>query len=330
MIRTPDPYGREAAHPLEIPLKGWLQVVHRVSTESIRDNLSVIAAGCAFFAVFALFPALSALFLLYGLTVDPAAIEPQFGVLALVLPPQAYQMIVHETKLIAETSGNAFSWSLAFSLGLALWSVAALVQTVFAALNITYEEQERRGWLRFYVSAFVFAVTGVLGGLVALVAIIYVPIAFAYAGHSTDFQYFVSFARWPLLALMFFLVVACLYRYGPSRSTAKWRWVIPGSIFATIVWLIVSAVFSFYVSEFANYDKLYGSLGAVIVLLFWLYLAFYIVLLGAEINAELELQTARDTTDGKPLPIGERGAFVADHVAGGPHGYMRPVSPAGR
>jgi membrane protein len=111
MIRTPDPYGRDAGHPLEISLRGWLQVVHRVSTESIRDNLSVIAAGCAFFAVFALFPALSALFLLYGLTVDPAAIEPQFGVLALVLPPQAYQMIVQETKLIAETSGNAFSWS---------------------------------------------------------------------------------------------------------------------------------------------------------------------------------------------------------------------------
>jgi len=330
MIRTPDPYGRDAAHPLDIPLKGWLQVVHRVWIESIRDNLSVLAAGCAFFALFALFPALSALFLLYGLTVDPAAIEPQFGVLALVLPPQAYQMIVQETKVIAETSGNVFSWSLAFSLGLALWSAAALVQTVFSALNITYKERERRGWLRFYVSAFVFAVAGVLGGLVALVAIVYLPIAFAYAGHSTDFQYFVSLVRWPLLALMFFLVVACLYRYGPSRRSAKWRWVIAGSVFATIVWLAVSVGFSFYVSNFANYDKLYGSLGAVIVLLFWLYLAFYIVLLGAEINAELELQTARDTTDGKPQPLGERGAFVADHVAGVRDGDMRPGSPASR
>ncbi|MGZ8400831.1 MAG: YihY/virulence factor BrkB family protein, partial [Methyloceanibacter sp.] len=132
---------------------------------------------------------------------------------------------------------------------------------------------------------------------------------------------------WPLLALIVLLFLSLLYRYGPCRRSAKWRWVTVGSLFATIIWLIASAGFSFYVSNFAHYDRTYGSLGAVIVLLFWLYISFYIVLLGAEINAELELQTAQDTTTGKPRPIGRRGAFVADNVAGGVGGHKRPASP---
>ena len=132
--------------------------------------------------------------------------------------------------------------------------------------------------------------------------------------------------RWPFLALFGLFMLAVLYRYGACRRSAKWHWVSVGSLFAMVVWLIASAAFSLYVSNFATYDKLYGSLGAVIILLFWLYISFYIVLIGAEINAELELQTAKDTTAGKPRPMGERGAFVADHVAGGPDGHKRPVS----
>ena len=326
MNRKPDPYGRDATRPLQIPLKGWWQVAQRVWTESARDNLSVIAAGCAFFALFAIFPALSALISFYGLTVDPATIELQFGMLALVLPPQAHDMVVEQTKRVAEASGSALGWSLAVSLGLALWSVTALTQAIFSALNIAYEEPERRSLPRFYLSAFIFAVAGILGGMVTLVAVVYVPIALSYAGYATDFEHFLSRARWPVLALMVLPLLACLYRYGPSRRRAKWRWVTGGSVFATVVWLVASAGFSFYVSNFANYDKVYGSLGAVIVLLFWLYLTFYI-LLGAEINAELELQTAQDTTDGKSRPMGKRGAFVADHLAGGPQGHMRPASP---
>jgi membrane protein len=325
--RKPDPYGRDATRPLHIPLKGWKQVAQRVWTESGRDNLSVIAAGCAFYALFAIFPGLSALIALYGLTADPATIDLQFGMLDLVLPPEAYKMVVEQTTRIAESTSHALGWSLAVSLGLALWSVTLLTQTMFLALNVAYEEPERRSFFQFYLSAFIFAVAGILGGMVTLLAVVYVPIFFALAGYSTDFDRFIGIARWPLLALMVLLLLACLYRYGPSRRSAQWRWVTAGSIFATVVWLIASAGFSFYVSNFAHYDKIYGSLGAVIVLLFWLYITFYIVLLGAEINAELELQTAQDTTEGKPRPIGKRGAFVADHVAGGPKGYARPVSP---
>jgi hypothetical protein len=191
-------------------------VVQRVWAESSRDNLSVIAAGCAFYALFAIFPTLSALISFYGLTADPATIELQFSMLALVLPPQAYHMLVEQTHHIAEASGSILGWSFVVSVGLALWSVTALTRAIFSALNIAYEEHERRSLLRFYLSAFIFTVAGIIGGVVTLLAVVYVPIAFAYVGYTTDFERFISWARWPLLALMALLLLTCLYRYGPS------------------------------------------------------------------------------------------------------------------
>ncbi len=323
MSRKSDPYGRLATSPYLIPLKGWWQVGQRVLIESSRDNLSVVSAGCAFYALFAVFPALSALIALYGLTADPTTVEQQFSMLSSVLPPQAYQIVIDQIRRIGETSSQSLGWGLVLSVGIALWSVSNLTQAMFAALNIAYEEPERRSLVRFYLSAFTFAILGIFSGALMLLAIVYVPILFAYAGYSTSFELAVRVARWPLLALVVLIFLALLYRYGPCRRSAQWRWVTVGSIFATALWLAVSAGFSFYVSHFANYDRTYGSLGAVVVLLIWLYLSFYIVLLGAEVNAELELQTAKDTTHGAPKPMGERGAFVADHVA---HGTKRPVS----
>jgi membrane protein len=263
---------------------------------------------------------------IYGLTADPASVSGHFDTLSFVLPPQAYDVVIEQIRRIAGASQQSLSWGLVFSLGLALWSVGNLIQAMFAALNIAYEEAERRSALQFYLSAFGFALLGIASGLIMLLAIIYVPILFAYAGYSHQFELAVRIARWPLLALLALVLLALLYRYGPCRRSAKWRWVSVGSVFATVVWLAASAGFSFYVSHFANYDRIYGSLGAVIVLLFWLYISFYIVLLGAEINAELELQTAQDTTRGRSRPMGERGAFVADHVAGGVESSKRPRS----
>jgi len=211
------------------------------------------------------------------------------------------------------------------SLILAFWSATAGTQALFAALNIANEEPERRTIFQFYLSAFGFTLAGILGGVVMLLAIVYVPIWFALFGYSHTFELLVKIGRWPFLALLTFCLLSLLYRYGPCRRAAKWHWVTVGSMFATTVWLLASAAFSYYVANFAHYDRFYGSLGAVIILLFWLYISFYIVLLGAEINAELELQTAMDTTSTRP--IGERGAFVADHVAGGPGGDKRPSRP---
>jgi len=197
---------------------------------------------------------------------------------------------------------------------------------MMAALNIAYEEPERRSLFRYYLNAFTFTLTGLAVGVAMLLAIVYVPILFALTGYSYVFELLVRVLRWPFLALFVLIAISFLYRYGPCRRNAKWHWVSVGALFATVVWLVASAGFSIYVSNFANYDKLYGSLGAVIILLLWLYISFYIVLIGAELNAELELQTAKDTTSGKPRPMGSRGAFVADHVAGGPKGNKRPIS----
>ena len=327
MSRKPDPYGRDATRPYHIPLKGWWQVAERVWTESGRDNLSVVAAGCAFYALFAIFPALSALISLYGLTADPAKVELQLSVLAFVLPAQAYEVVIEQIHRIAQTSGSALGWSFVLSLGLALWSVSNLTQAIFAALNIAYEEAEQRSLVSFYLSTLTFALLGILGGVAMLLAIVYVPILFAYAGYSSALELGIKIGRWPLLAMLVLGLLALLYRFGPCRRGAKWHWVSVGSVFATVLWLIASAGFSYYVTNFADYGKTYGSLGAVIVLLLWLYISFYIVLLGAEINAELELQTAQDTTRGKAKPMGKRGAFVADNVAGGPDGHKRPASP---
>ena len=330
MNRKPDPYGRDAKLPYQIPLKGWGQVAQRVWTESNRDNLSVVAAGCAFFALLAIFPVLSAIISIYGLTADPNTVEEHFAMLRSVLPPQASDIVMEQIHRVAVASGGSFGWGLAVSLGLAVWSALAGTQAMMAALNIAYEEAERRSLFRYYFNALSFTVIGMLGGLVMLLAIVYVPILFAFTGFSRALELVVGVGRWPFLALFVLFILSLLYRYGPCRSNAKWHWVSIGSLFAMVAWLIASAGFSLYVSHFANYDRVYGSLGAVIILLFWLYISFYIVLLGAEINAELELQTAQDTTTGKPLPMGERGAFVADHVAGGPQGDKRPVSPVTR
>jgi membrane protein len=323
MNRKPDPYGRDATRPFLIPLKGWWQVAQRVWIESGRDNLSVVAAGCAFYALFAVFPALSALIALYGLTADPASAERQFDMLSSVLPQQAYEVVIDQIRRLAGASSQTLGWGLAFSLGLALWSVGNLVQALFAALNLAYEEPERRSILRYYLSAFGFALLGIVAGVLMLIAIVYVPLLFAYAGFSSAFAPLVKMLRWPILAVLVLISLSLLYRYGPCRRSAKWRWVFVGAMFATVFWLIASAGFSYYVSHFANYDRIYGSLGAVIVLLIWLYISFFIILIGAELNAQLELQTMQDTTRGHPKPMGKRGAFVADNVAAG---IRRPKS----
>jgi membrane protein len=182
------------AGPLLIPLKGWWQVAQRVWIESGRDNLSVAAAGCAFYALFAVFPALSALIALYGLTADPATVEQQFGMLKSVLPPQAYDIVIDQIRRVAEVSSHSLGWGLVFSLGLALWSVGNLIQAIFTALNIAYEEPERRSLLQFYLSAFGFALLGIVIGALMLFALVYLPILFAYAGFSSEFEILVKLA----------------------------------------------------------------------------------------------------------------------------------------
>jgi membrane protein len=288
MNRKLDKLGSDASHAYYVPLKGWWPLIKEVVSKAAGDNLSVVSAGCAFYALFAIFPALTAAIALYGLTADPATVERQFSMLKAVLPPQGYEIVIEQIRRIAETSGQTLGWGFGVSLVIALWSTNLGTQAMFSALNIAYGEPERRSILRFYLSAIGYTIIGILGGVAMLFAIVYVPVLFDDTGHPEAFETIARMVRWPAFVLLTLFLLALIYRFGPSRVSPHWHWISVGSVFATIIWLLASVGFSYYVSNFANYDRMYGSLGAVIVLLFWLYISFYIVLLGAEINAALE------------------------------------------
>ena len=291
MTSKPDMTQKSAARPYHIPPKGWWEIVKDVLMKAGRDHLSVVSAGCAYYALFAIFPALTASISLYGLTTDPATVERQFGILQTVLPPQAYEIVIDQIRRIAQTSGQTLGWSFGVSLAIALWSANLGIQAMFSALNIAYGEPERRSILHFYLSAIAYALIGILGGVVMLFAIVYVPILFDDSGHPEIYDTLATYLRWPVFLVFTLFLLALIYRFGPSRPSPKWQWVSIGSVFAAFVWLLASLGFSYYVSKFANYDRMYGALGGVIVLLLWLYLSFYIVLLGAEINAQAERWT---------------------------------------
>lgn len=307
--------GQSARRPHHIPLRGWWRVFVRVFRESQRDNISVVAAGCAFFAVFAIFPAISALVAIYVLWADPTTIQSHLSIVEPLLPPQAYSILLEQTRRIVGSASANVEWGLAVSLAIALWSASRGTGTLVAALNVAYEEREERSWFVLTARNIAFTIAGIIALALAMTALVYVPILFALVGLSATLELFVKVLRWPLLAVVIIVGLAVLYKYGPCRRAAQWQWVTVGSVLAMIMWLAASAGFSLYVEHFADYDRVYGSLGAVIVLLFWMYLSFYAVLLGAEINAELEHHTEYDTTIGEGRPMGERRAWVADHVA---------------
>lgn len=307
--------GRHADSPGQIPWAGWKMTLKRTWAESSRDNVGVVAAGVAFLCLLAIFPALTATFSIYGLVSDPQHIEQQIESLSAALPQQARDLLVSQMRELAGQAGGALSFGLILSLGIALWSAAAGVKALMTALNIVYDEEEKRGFITFTLTALVLTVGLILLLIVTLSLVVVIPAIIGFLGLGPTVETLVQLLRWPLLALALAFALAVLYRYAPDRARPAWRWVSWGSGVATILWIIGSIAFSIYIGNFADYNATYGSMGAVIVLLLWLYLGAYAILLGAELDAELEHQTARDTTTGPEKPMGRRGAYVADNVA---------------
>lgn len=285
--------------------------------EAIGDQISMVAASCGFYGLLALFPAISVLISLYGLFADPLTVERQLEAVRDVLPPTTYQLIADRVHDLATAGSTKLSWGLALSLVVALWSAMAGTKAMLTALNVAYEETEQRSLLRFNLTALLFTLGGLVGVTLALTIIVGVPAVLSLVLWWLGPLAAVAIRVVSFLLLLAFVMLglAVLYRFGPSRNDARWQWVTPGSLLAAVLWLAASLLFSFYVSNFGSYDAAYGSLGAVVVALMWFYISAFVVLLGAELNAELELQTRRDTTTGPVKPMGERGAFVADHVA---------------
>ena len=307
--------GRHADTPSQIPWRGWKSVLRRTFIQMLTDRVSLVAAGCAFYATLALFPAISMLISIYGLLLDPATVEPQLEVLRDLLPPSAWQLISERVHMLVLQPPASLGINLVFSSAFALWSSATGTKAIIAALNLAYGEQERRGVLHFQLMAFAITLVAIISAVIGLALLVGIPAALSVLGITAHQKVLIRAASFGLLVVAILVGLSLLYRYGPSRERPRWRWVTPGSLIATVLWVLVSALFSFYVATFATYDATYGPLGAVIGVLMWFYVTVYAVLLGAELNAELELQTARDSTDGPPRPMGARGAYVADHVS---------------
>lgn len=306
--------GRSAWRPGQIPPRGLWQVLKRVWGQIGEENLSLVAAGVAFYSLLAIFPGIAALIAVYGLIADPAQVTQQFSTLSAVLPPDAYDLVHTQMQQVAGRPDGTLGAGLAGAILLSVWSSTKGTRSLIGALNIVYREREKRGFIKLGALAYGMTFVLVLFAVIAIAMVVALPVVLKYVGLDAIAEIAVNWLRWPVLALMVLFILAVLYRYGPSRSKARWEWVSWGSVLAVVLWLIASGLFSFYVSQFGNYNATYGSVGAVIVLLLWLFITAFVTILGAAVNAELECQTERDTTRKHERPMGQRGAFVADHL----------------
>ena len=307
--------GRNASSPVEIPWPGWKAVLRRVVLKMATDRVALSAAGCAFYATLALFPALTMLIFTYGLVFDPRTVEPQLVSLREVLPPIVYTLIAQRIHDLVTRPAATLGWGLVASTAVTLWSAATGTKGIITALNIAYEEVERRSILRYQLETLAITLSALLGTAVGLTLLIILPQFLDFLAESSVNQTLIQVASVGLLLLFLMVGLSFLYRYGPSRRQPRWQWVTPGSLTAAVLWLLASVLFSLYVTKVAHYDTTYGPLAAVAGVMMWFWVTIYAVLLGAELNAELELQTLLDSTDGPPKPLGKRGAYVADHVA---------------
>jgi membrane protein len=310
--------GRDAERPGEIPPRGWLAILKRVKAEVKEDNVTLLAAGVAFYAMLAIFPAIIAVVTVYGMVADPAQVESQVNEFAKGLPAGAGELITEQLNNVVNAGRQALSIGLAISLLAVLWSASGGVQGLVKSLNLVYDERETRGFVKLRGLSLLLTLGAIVVVVVALALIAVFPGVIDDLGLGQAGELAASISRWVVLALVVLTALAVLYRYAPDRANPRWRWVSWGAVVALVVWLLGSVGFSWYVDNFGKYNQTYGALAAVIVLLLWLFLSSFAVLLGAEFDAEIERQTARDTTTGPERPMGERGAEAADTLGESP------------
>lgn len=306
--------GRTATRPQHIPARGWWDITLRVKDNLDRDNAALISSGLAMYALLAVFPGLAATMFIYGLFASPAQLIHQLGAFSSQMPPGVWAIFQSQLQAIASRQQGALSAGAAVSLLVALYSARSGMGSLMTVANIAYREEEKRSLVRQIGISLLLTVGAVAGFVLMLLLALAVPLVMEVLGVTAWMQMGAEALRWVLLWGIAVLGLAVVYRFAPAREPARWHWVTWGSGIAATVWLIGSVLFSFYVRTFGSYQKTYGTLGSVVVLLLWFYLSSFAVVLGAEINAESERQTIRDTTTGSPEPLGERGAIAADTV----------------
>ena len=310
--------GRAATHPLQIPWPGWKDILWRSYVAMNGNRLLAIAGGVAFFVLLAIFPAITALVSAYDLFFNAATITNHLSLMQDVVPDNVLGLVREQGERTA-SHGGTLSIGIIAGILVAFWSAMSGVKAVIDALNVIYEQREQRSFIKLNAMALIFTLGGFAGFLVVVAAVVVLPLALSSIGLANATATLMRVLRWPALFVILLVSLSVLYRYAPDRRTPRWQWVSIGSLIATVMWIIVTYLFSWFLANFANYNATYGSLGAVVGLMMWLWISTIVVLLGAELNAEIERQTARNSTVGAEKPLGSRGAAVADTV-----GQRRP------
>jgi membrane protein len=309
-----DGRGRFAGRPSEIPAPGWQDILLRVYDGLSDDRILANAAGVTFYALLAIFPGIAALVSIYGLFADPTTIASRLDAIAGFAPGGAIEVIRDQLTRLTAQGSTKLGISFVVSLLISLWSANSGIKALFDALNVVYGEKEKRSFIRLNAVTLSFTVATIAFLLIALAGVVALPVIVNYFPLPKVTSLLLKIAPWPILLVLVALALNLFYRYGPSCTEPRWQWITWGSAFAAITWLAASALFSWYAANFGNFNKTYGSLGAIIGFMTWMWLSIIVVLVGAKLNAEIEHQTARQRTTGRPNPLGQRGAKMADTI----------------
>lgn len=279
---------RTYSGPTKIPFSGWKKILLRVKDEIGENNVSIISAGVAFYAFLAIFPAIGALVSIYGLAMNPENIQDQLSQLYGVMPQQAYEILKGQVEKLMETSGSALGWSMAVSILFSIWSANKGTKSLFTGVDIAYDTENDRGFFKQNGLTLLFTFGAIILVILSMTLIVAFPALVGELGLPEQIDKLIAWGRWILLAIIVIWFLGMVYKHAPNKPTSNFKWVYPGAILATVLWLIASWGFSFYVSNFGSYGEVYGSISAVVVMLLWLFLTSFIILLGAEVNSEIE------------------------------------------
>lgn len=308
-------HSHNAENPSDFSKKAWIDIGKRVIDQIKRDHVQITAAGVAFYFFLALFPTIVAAISLYSLVLDPAQISEDMAKLRSFLPPETFSIFKEIMDPLLNESPKALGWSFALSILFSIWSANKGTSAIFEGINISYNEMDERGFIKKKALTLTFTLGGIVIGIISIASVIAFPSLVDRLQLTKTITEILNYGRWILMAIILIFSLGILYKFAPDRDRPKFSWVSWGAGVATVLWLAGSLLFSWYVSNFGSYSSTYGSFAAVIILLLWLFLTAFIILIGAEINAEMEHQTLRDSTVGQTKPRGERGAWHADHVA---------------
>ncbi|MBW4709526.1 YihY/virulence factor BrkB family protein [Roseobacter sp. YSTF-M11] len=304
--------GRSAETPTELPATGWKDIAFRVKDEIAADRVGLIAAGVAFYGLLALFPAITALVAISGLLIEPSQIVDQLERLSGLMPEEVIQIVTRQATEVAGSREGGLGLAAFAGVLIALYSASKGMASLIEGINVAYDENEERGFIKLKLVTLALTLFLMIGLLVALMATLGLPAVLALLEFGPVFEVLMTAGLWIGLFGLTVFGLSVLYRYAPSRDAPGWKWASPGAIIACLIWVIASAGFAFYVGNFGSYNESFGTLAGVIVLLMWFWISAFIILLGAELNAEMEAQTRQDTTIGPDAPMGSRDAVKAD------------------